>query len=93
MEAPKTVEIELDEVDMKEKEDKKVNADDLAYAIEDVPPWYLCIFLGFQVRFYFFLKQKMSSLTALFFRYDLAISNHVWCYCGSTSYHLPSFMH
>ena len=56
MEAPKTVEIELNEVDMEEKKDKQVTADDLAYAIEDVPPWYLCIFLGFQVRFDFLLR-------------------------------------
>ena len=56
MEAPKTVEIELNEVDMEKKKDKQVTADDLAYAIEDAPPWYLCIFLGFQVRFDFLLR-------------------------------------
>ena len=24
---------------------------DMTYGIEDVPPWYLCLFLGFQVNY------------------------------------------
>ena len=30
-----------------EKEDEGVR--DLLYAVDEVPPWYLCILLGFQV--------------------------------------------
>ena len=51
--APKDVEIQLDEVDNSEnvkKHEAKLESD-LAYSIDDVPPWYMCILLGFQVRY------------------------------------------
>ena len=34
---------------------------DLAYSIEDNPPWYLCLLLGFQVRLkIFFLDNDLK---------------------------------
>ena len=36
-------------MDSKES-NKKTNKTELQYAIEDIPPWYTAIFLGFQVR-------------------------------------------
>ena len=41
---------EAGEVDGLTKEAGRSDGNDLLYAIEDVPPWYLCILLGFQVN-------------------------------------------
>lgn len=41
-------EIDLEKVEESEKKEKNEESD-LAYSIEDTPPWYLCLLLGFQV--------------------------------------------
>jgi hypothetical protein len=33
----------------KSKEEKQQQESDVKYAIDDVPPWYLCILMGLQV--------------------------------------------
>ena len=48
-----------DDIEMAEKQSKNRNGDkdelskgngsDITYGIDDVPPWYLSVFLGFQV--------------------------------------------
>ena len=48
--------VQMEEIDLEavtapaaaETSEKKVTKADLAYAIEDVPPWYMCCLLGFQ---------------------------------------------
>ena len=40
----------MEEIELKDiKSDNKNQPDELAYSIEDNPPWYMCILLGFQV--------------------------------------------
>ena len=39
---------------LQQSEENKDKKSDLLYGIDDVPPWYMCIFLGFQVSLQFF---------------------------------------
>jgi hypothetical protein len=49
--APLDKDIEMVETDRlsSNEENSKVKKSDLTYSIDDVPPWYLSLFLGFQV--------------------------------------------
>lgn len=47
-----TLDIQQNESKEEEQKGKTENDCDLAYSIEDTPPWYLCLFLGFQVRLF-----------------------------------------
>lgn len=63
--------------DGKVKEAPKAGSD-MIYTIEDVPPWYLCILLGLQVRhdlpvlrLIFLAKVAMSTPTCCFVPLDI----------------------
>ena len=36
-------------LETEEVKDKRTDKNDLLYKIDDTPPWYICILLGFQV--------------------------------------------
>ena len=41
------VDVETIDDETKEKSQRKIKSD-LIYSVEDIPPWYMCILLGFQ---------------------------------------------
>jgi hypothetical protein len=43
------------------KLDELDDPDPLLYALEDIPPWYMCLFLGFQVRLKILIRKPISS--------------------------------
>ena len=41
----------MEDIELQQQQpEKKPKENDLAYGIEDTPPWYLCLLLGFQVN-------------------------------------------